>query len=294
MGRMHGSVIWSTWDLGDNNEIILELEDNYKGSIRKTSKTYKVSRFPVPKKDENLRAKAILCPLFKGGGDREIDNQLFSNLTYELKQNGRFIMLVSDSEKLNRMSLELRLIRDGWINTDGAARMGDSLEADYSIACSVRPTRQDTEIFGQIIDAQTRAVLAHCDVYTSTITSQDLEDTYRRFVKKLEHQFPIIEVKIMNSDQSAPKALFSRIFPRRNKQTIMVNMGRDTHIVEGMKFIAYHRGPPLRSSVTNEILVPGNVILDGVLTAHQVKTNTAYLSSKNNNKISEATYVVTQ
>ena len=118
-------------------------------ALDKANKKHKISyniiRLPTPAKARKLRAKAILCPVGKEGGDREIGQDDLSTILLELDTNGRFRIL--ETERLDLILREGELIENGWMGKSEAAKRGSLYQADYSIACTIRPTRGDIEIF---------------------------------------------------------------------------------------------------------------------------------------------------
>ena len=69
----------------------------------------------------------------------------------------------------------------------------------------------------------------------------------------------------------------------------------NANIKKGMKFIAYHRDRPYRSSVTNQILVDGEIIFDGDLIVSTVTDRNSYLiPEKNINFLNGEHYIISK
>ncbi len=252
------------------NQIALVVVDE-NGTRRR--RHLRVERRMAPQQDRELRAKVVLCPLAREGGDRDISRRDFDNVLHELNAVDRFRLLESD--RLDVISREFGLIKDGWIRTDGAARVGRALNADYSLACTFRPTAGDVEIFARLIDAETQKVLATCDVY-AVVDGAGFGDAYTRFVQKLVQIYPVVEQPIH----------------KMRGQKVLLNVGANANLKEGMKFVAYHRGPSIVDSETGQVLVRGRIHLDAPLNVTRVKRTNAHLNVRKNEDIGDAEYVV--
>ena len=275
------------------NEFTLEFSDKTGRVLQALTKKYVIHRLPDPHENRNLRATAVLCPPAKEQSNEAVDDLHFTHLFHELDQSGRFQLLVNKKEELDRIGEEYQLIKDGWIRTHSAAKIGNFYDVDYTIACVLRPTQNDVEIFGRLIDSRTRTVLAVCDVYEYSTKTMDFQDAYKRFVNKLVQNFPIVEIPVTPSNfQRETSNLFTRIFFPSNE--MQLEMGTDTYISKGMKFLAYHYGPPLRSLETDEILVHGEIEIDGTLFARNVKRNSTALKPIDKTDITRSRYVVSQ
>ena len=280
--------------LGSNNRIVLEASDPTGAESNRVTKVFNLQRLPPPTEQHELRASAALCPLAKEGGDRHIGDADYANLNHELYRSGRFQILPHKKEEIDRISEEIRLITEGWIKPQKAARLGQHLEADYMIACRVRPARKDVEIFGKLIDTASGKILASCDAYELTGGMEDYESVYQRFVLKLIQSFPVVERKLADHRTRGKNRFYSLFSPRNNAGSFIIDLGKDANIREGMKFLAYHRGRPLKDSETGEVVVQGNVIVDGKLRARTVKKRFAHLKPTEKASLQHAEYVVSQ
>ena len=135
---------------------------------------------------------------------------------------------ILETKRIDLINLDKHLKNKGWISTKGAANVGRNINADYSLACTIRPTNSEIEIFGRLIDAETSRVLATCDVYELRDKNTDITSIYNRFTRKLSQRFPIIEEPV------------AKTFHRG----LIINAGQNANIKRGMKFIAYHREKP--------------------------------------------------
>ena len=274
-------------ELGEVNTVLLEVSTATHDVGYKTQKNYAFQRLPTPQEGKEFRAKVVLCPLAKDVGSRQSEEGLFPKLVHTLSEHGRFQMLAHKEEVLSRISREFRLIEEGWIKSNKAAKVGRFFDADYAIACTIRPTVDDIEIFGRLIDTASRVVLAHCDVYELRRVASDTDDIYKRFAEKLAQTFPVVQEKIGQTEEPDADSgilAFLRAIPRMSRRNrseeITLGIGENANIKKGMKFIAYHRDQPYRSSVTNKILVDGEIIVDGDLVVKGVTERHSYLISK--------------
>ena len=273
-------------DLG-SNLIVLEVLDSQNRNHRKT---FRIKRLNTPEKNRALRAKVMLYPLAKEGGDSTLDSRDYSDLLVELDESGRFRLLEKD--RLDMIKKEFELVTNGWVKTTTAAKLGKTFDADYTLACTIRPTKDDVEIFGRIIDTDSKQLLATCDVYELADGISDFTDPYTRFVDKLVQAFPVVESKVEGN--SKPISGFGRLFSRNSSRSLTISMGENANIKKGMKFVAYHRTAPIEDPETGELIVRGKVVEDGVLDAGTVKKRFSLLHPQDGAAVTRAEYVVSR
>ena len=260
---------------------------------KRITNVYNITRLPRPVEQRDLRASIILCPLAKENGGNDIRGNHYNNLTYELYRNGRFQIVPHKKEVIDRLGDELKLISEGWINATRAAKIGQRLNADYTVASLIRPTRNDIEIFGRLIDTVSGEVLAQCDAYELAEEAENFRNVYDRFAHKLLQNFPIIERKVDRTNVPK-KGLIRSLFSAAKFNRVIIDLGINANIKPGMKFLAFHPGEPLRDSETGDIIVEGKVIIDGKLRAQTVKRGFSHLDPYDGDNIKNANYVVSQ
>ena len=282
-------------ELNQANVIELDIADANGNRCETCRKTFKITRHPSPEEIREFRATTVVYPPAKDGGDREITQDLIWDLMVELKRNGRFRIAGHDEDIRRAVRNEYKLKQDGWTDASTAARFGKMLNAEYSIACSIRPTQNDVEIYARLIDVQTKKTLASCDVYEYSEDAKDFENAYYRFVEKLGQNFPVVKDEIDHSVQDKTWRDFIGNLNFFSKQSeFFLKIGSDANIKEGMKFVAYNRGEPLVDSETGEILVKGIAKKVGELSAKIVTEELAHLVSINRMKTTSAEYVVSK
>ena len=278
-------------ELHQANMIKLEVADANGARCESCNKTFEITRHPSPEQIREFKAATVLYPLAKDGGDGAITQDLLWDLLVKLKQNGRFRIAVQDEDIQQAVNKENKLKQDGWIDASTAARFGKILNAEYSIACSLRPTQNDVEIYARLIDVKTKKTLASCDVYEYSEDGKDFENAYSRFIEELAQNFPVVGDDIKHPVAKRAWGGFT-IFS--NQKNLILEMGKDANIKEGMKFVAYDRADPLVDFETGEILVKGRVSRVGELFAKMVRQKFTYLEPIKRMKMSNARYVVSK
>ena len=256
-----------------HNLLVLEISDSNGG---KHVKKFNIERLPAPKKNRELRAKIMLHPLAKEGGDRTFSADEYSNLLVELDESERFRVL--EEERLDVIKREFDLVIEGLVRENTAVKVGRRFDADYTLICTIRPTKNDIEIIGRIVDIETSEILATCDVYELVSEHSDFYNTYNRFVQKLVQEFPIIEWKV--AERSAGK--------------LIIDAGADVRIKEGMLFVAYHHTDPISDPETGEFIIQGRVVEDGEVVVRTVKKRSTHLHCHDDGVIHRANYVVSK
>ncbi len=258
-----------------DNILTLRATDKTKKTL---TKTYKIKRLKSPEENRKLRAKIIVLPSEIENNHQNITFIDFNKLSMELDRNGRFRIL--ETEHLDIINRELTLARNRWIKNRKATSRGKKLHADYTLACTIRPTLKDVEIFGRLIDNYTSKILATCDAYSLYDNNVDSEiiNTFKRFSQKLAQNFPIVQETLTHY----------------NKKSLILNIGKNANIKTGMKFIAYHREKPLIDSETGHIIVNGEISIDAILSAGKVNQKRTYLKNMNNNISHNSTFVISK
>jgi TolB-like protein len=218
-----------------------------------------VERRELPRQLPALRATLLLAPLAQTGGDVSADASHHALLTDALVAAGRFRLL--ERERLDLIELEAKLVRQRWIKASAAAKAGRRLAADYTLACTVRPTSRDLEVFARLIDNATGTVLATCDSYNVGGGPDDYVDVFKRFAERLQQQFPVVQQAVASS----------------SRRGVVVDLGSEAGIRRGMRFVAFTEEAGLTDPVTGDVLIPGRIQLGGELAVATAESGRAVL-----------------
>ncbi len=241
---------------------------------KKSTHSFTIDRLPEPEDDRELRARLMLCPIANARGGRGLTSNVFANLLVSLHKHRRFRIVETKHRDL--IDEAQKLIRDGWIRASSAARVGKIRDADYSLACTIRPTETEVEIFGRLIDTATGKVLVAFDAFEVTKSDVDYANVYNRFVKKLSQSFPVVQETI------------SKI----HRGKVVLDVGHNANIRDGMKFLAFHRGKPLVDSETGQVLIKGIINVDGELSTEKVEKNGTRLKRMTAGGLEKSEFVV--
>ena len=266
--------------LNKMNQIRLEVSDNRGNQCKTCTKMFEITRHPAPEEIRDFRATVAICPLARDGGDREITENLLWDLIEKTKKNGRFRILATDEDIRRVAEKEKKMTEDGWIDTASAARFAQALDAEYSIACTIRPTANDVEIYARLIDSKTKEILATCDVYDFSEEAKDFDNAYSRFVEKLVQTFPIVSESSLtrfSNNQTVWHTFRDKVNPFSQNKTMILGMGADTNIKKGMKFVAYYKHAPQIDGETGNVLIEGKINRVGEFVAKMVGRKFSHL-----------------
>jgi tetratricopeptide (TPR) repeat protein/TolB-like protein len=234
----------------------------------------RLDRHQPPTKLMALRAVAMLTPLSREGRSAELRPRDYSRLLLALHQAHRFRML--DRENLEAVAAEQQLVVDGWVDAATAARVGRLAAADYTIACSIRPTRDDIEIFARLIDTETARVLASCDVYEPGVTATNIANVYDRFARKLATIFPVVEEPV---NDASPRA-------------VALGVGANAGLRKGMRFTSYSRRGGFTDPATGQVIVRGKVVVGDDLVVRRVSAQRAVLKPADGEQLANHQFAV--
>ena len=235
---------------------------------------FEIQRHPVAENNRELRAVVGLCPISLDKGHRPFGENEFDRLLVNLDKSERFRFRVKQ-EDIELIKREFGFIRSGFIDRKTAVKIGKLQQADYTLVCTIRPTKNDIEIFARLVDVETRRILANCDVYEILEGEKTFRDTYARFAEKLAQDFPVVQQELNDFSGRA-----------------ILNLGKNANIKKGMKFRGFHRGKPLKDPLTGEILVEGKLILGSSFIAKKVKQEVTYLAPKSKKDTDPSRFVV--
>ena len=281
--------------LGEENEITLEVSGCRSDAPENCKKTYRITRHPSPEEIREFRATTVICPLAKDGGDGELTESLLWDMRIAMIENRRFQISAANDEIQYIADREFQLKEEGWIDAGSAARFAKKLDADYCVACTVRPTKDDIEIYGRLIDTKTQKTLASCDVYEHAKDAEDFKNAYQRFIEELGQNFPVIknEIDPLPRKKGLGKIIKNLVFFSKGDD-IILQMGKNAHIQEGMRFVAYYRDEPLVDAETGAVLVQGKVNRVGELFVNLVRHRFAHLQPITRIDIEKAKYVISK
>ena len=237
-------------------------------------RSLEIQRHPAAEKNRELRAVVGLCPISLDKSHRSFGEDEFDRLLLSLDKSERFRFRVKP-EDIELIKTEFGLIRSGFIDRKTAVKIGQLQQADYTLVCTIRPTKNDIEIFARLVDVETKRILANCDVYEILNEKRTFRNTYARFAEKLAQDFPVVQQEL--SDPAG---------------RVILNLGKNANIKKGMKFHGFHRGKPLKDPLTGEILVNGKVIPGSSLIAKKVRQEVTYLAPKSKKETDPPRFVV--
>jgi TolB-like protein len=175
-----------------------------------------------------------------------------------LVKEGRFEVV--ERRLLEQIFQEHKLIMTGAVDAQSATQLGKLLGVKVIISGSVLKLRDFTEVNARIIDVESASIITAERVKSRT--TERLEELVVQMAEKIIKDFPL-QGYIVN----------------KNKQRVVIDVGKRAGVKRGMHFIVYKEGEVIRHPKTGEIL-DVRTIETGLLEIDKVK-----------NKISEGTII---
>ena len=148
-------------------------------------------------------------------------------------KNGRFEVI--ERSLLKKIMDEQKLIMTGIVEEGSATKIGKLLGVKVIISGSLMKFQNIMEVNARIIDVENASIIAAEGVKSNSAVR--LEDLVIRMADKIIKDFPL-EGYIVN----------------RDKNKIIIDLGKRTGIKRGMRFIAYKEGAVIKHPKTGEVL----------------------------------------
>ncbi|MCP4352412.1 MAG: hypothetical protein GY795_43690 [Desulfobacterales bacterium] len=156
-------------------------------------------------------------------------------------------------------------------------------DIDYILSGRIIEHKNSVDIYARLIDIETNNILAAANVYEENVDKSVMNKLSYWLALELADQLPVIEGRVLETDG----------------RRIIVNIGREKHIKQGMKLIVYQLGKPILDSSGNVIDL-GDIKVLGQARIESVgeKISIAYLNKKMDKKAIKAIrpmqHVITQ
>jgi len=148
-------------------------------------------------------------------------------------KNGRFEVI--ERNLLKKIIDEQKLIMTGVVDENSATKIGKLLGVKVIISGSLMKFQNIMEVNARIIDVENASIIAAEGVKSNSAVR--LEDLVIRMADKIIKDFPL-EGYIVN----------------RDKNKIIIDLGKRSGIKRGMRFIAYKEGAVIKHPKTGEVL----------------------------------------
>jgi len=174
---------------------------------------------------------------FQQQGARNADNDMGKIvaewLVTALVKEGRFDVI--ERRLLSKVLEEQQIGASGVVDADSASRLGKVLGAKVVITGSVLQFQNVVEVNARIIEVESSSIIA-AESAKSTNTAR-LEELVVQMTDKIIKDFPLEGYVVL-----------------RDKDTVLIDLGRQTGVKRGMQFIAYREGRVIKHPKTGEVL----------------------------------------
>lgn len=154
-------------------------------------------------------------------------------LVTAMVKDGRFEVI--ERRLLTKILAEHQLAMTGIVNPDQIQKIGKILGAEVLISGAVMQVGTLLEVNTRIIDIETGSIIAAERVKSDTVTS--LEDMVVSVAAQVMKDFPL-----------------KGYVAKREKDKVVIDLGRQAGVKKGMQFIVYQEGKVIKHPKTGEIL----------------------------------------
>lgn len=197
----------------------------------KASQTIKVTRTPKSVGTMDTRLRLALLPFAGSTSDPEESDPFLTELRNAFADQERFNLV--EQEHVVAASRAFHLSPGAMPTPGDAAAVGQAVGAQAVLTGRIMPGPDGVEIVGQLLDADSGALLSRVDTYGPTLKGLPAD-----LAARLAGDFPMAEGTLIDI---------------RGRE-ILVDLNTQHRIRPQTRLICYREGPPARHPVTGELL----------------------------------------
>ena len=198
------------------------------------------------------RMTAAIFP-FTGKKDTKeaLRNYVYTFLTHSFEYQKRFNVFGRD--KLNRVLEAQQINRDKTFDQKMAISLGQLMGSETVLIGDISASKESIEIFARLVDTGTSIILAEKDIYWEGGIDAGFRENLDALALKFKQHLPLCEGTVI--DEKSGK--------------VVIDLGENELIRQGMKFLAFHESDPIYDSLTGMDLGRDTEIL-ALLSAEEI------------------------
>jgi len=173
------------------------------------------------------RMVVSMLPFYQAGAVQEIGAVAYDNLVSSIVQQNRFKFV--DRTKVEEIVRELKLSQEQLIDPNYTLKVGKLTQAEGMVMGFVKEAPGSIEIYAELVDVETGAVLTEKDVYKEDKSLDALKFLTRALSIRLREDFPILEGKVVKLEG----------------KNVALDLGKSQKIKPGMRVIFFTEQPIL-------------------------------------------------
>jgi TolB-like protein len=192
------------------------------------NKTCTITRkIPRVKQIGSRLSVAIFPSTEKKKANKSLRNYVQTFLTYSFSDQKRFNVVKRD--QLASVMEEEKTSRESLLDQETALRLGRHLGSETVLTGNIRASEASIEILAHLIDTKTSSILAEKDIYWEGELTAGFRGVLDALALKFKQQIPLCEG---NVTQTMP-------------DDVIIDLGTNRAIQQGMKFLAFREGETL-------------------------------------------------
>ena len=234
-----------------------EGENTITTSLADTTGTVTEKAIAITRKIPRVRQMGarMTAAIFPFTGKKEtkeaLRNYVYTFLTHSFEYQKRFNVLGRD--KLNRVLESQQINRDKTFDQKMALSLGQLMGSETVLIGDISASQESIEIFARLVDTGTSIILAEKDLYWEGGIDAGFRETLDALALKFKQHLPLCEGTVI--DEKSGK--------------VVIDLGENELIRQGMKFLAFHESDPIYDSLTGMDLGRDTEIL-ALLSAEEI------------------------
>lgn len=224
---------------GDNT-IVLTATDS---AGNKAEKTLKVVRKVQKVRQVGSRMTVGFLPFEIKGEGSVIAKTVYDKLLGSFVTRKRFNMI--EKSKMDDVLRELKLSATALVNPATAVRAGKLAASETMLTGSVVETKEGLEVIARLIDTESSLLMATENVFIAQKDLKELERLSDVLAFKFARSLPLVEGIVIKADE----------------KDVMVDIGADARLKEGMRVYLFKEGEAIKHPVSGKVLGAKDEIL---------------------------------
>ncbi len=200
------------------NRIVIRAVDN---QGNKSEKRIRVMRVIPEVHQVGNRYVVSMLPFYLSGSALEISDVAYDNLVTAIVDQERFNFV--DRSQVEAIVGELKLSAEDLVDPVSSLKVGKMTAAEGMIVGYLKESPGAIELYARLVDVESSEILLEKDAYDENKSLSSLQYLTRGLAMKLRNEFPLVEGKIV----------------KREKNKLMVDVGKNFQIKPGMKMIFF-------------------------------------------------------
>ncbi len=232
------------------NSIVVTLTGHNGSVLRKSVTVYR--KIPAARQIGSRLAVSIYPFKESAKSAEPVADYIQTHLSGAFVNQRRFNVL--ERQELERLFEEQRISQEKVFDQETAVRLGRMMAAEAIVMGDIFSTETSVEVVARLVDTESSLILAEKDIYWEGANRSGLRESLEGLGLKFKQHFPLCEGRIL----------------RRQSDQVIINLGADQAIFQGMRFVVFNEAEPIIDPDTHEAL-GADTELAGLVSTREVR-----------------------